>query len=73
MNFRATSNSNFADHASKCGYKKRYSKRSHAEAMLLRMTRGRLSSGTVNSDSLAVYRCKYCDGFHVGHQFQHHN
>jgi hypothetical protein len=62
--------SRFVDQSSKCSGKKRYSKRSHAEAKLLEMSKGRRKGKDM--DHMVVYHCPYCstpngNAYHLGH------
>lgn len=66
---RGGDNSNFANYQSKCGGKKRYSKKAHAEQVIQAMhsPRNKSRNRTAEDHELVAYRCDYCGGgYHVG-------
>lgn len=57
----------FADQSSKCGRKKRFSKKAHAEAAIAKIAAGRTRiKSHVEDDEMRAYHCCYCEGFHYG-------
>ncbi len=51
---------------SSCSRKVRFSHAAHAQARIKRI----MGSGfAYAAESLASYKCNFCNGFHIGHQF----
>jgi hypothetical protein len=57
--------SQFCRWSSRCSHKTRFSKRSHTEARIIRLSN---SDAGRNSDLFMPYRCEMCQGFHFGHK-----
>ena len=75
--FIPADNLRFMDVQSSCNGKVRYSKRSHAEAALLKIMTGKHHGRrrVGNADELAIYRCRHCSNdhqsnYHIGHTYK---